>query len=121
MKQMGSLEKCFFCAVASGRKKEEVVFEDSNFVAFKDANPSAPVHILIAPKKHIGISGNNLAQREQASARIFSVAREIAKKLRVEDSYNLLMNAGHAATKSPNHLHVHLIGGWKSPTQVRHL
>jgi len=30
-----------------------VVYEDQDYMAFKDINPKAPVHILIIPKKHI--------------------------------------------------------------------
>ena len=28
-----------------------IVFEDSDFIAFKDINPRAPVHVLCVPKK----------------------------------------------------------------------
>lgn len=123
MKHMGMIKPevdCLFCDVAAGKKEENVVYEDDNFVAFEDANPSAPVHLLIIPRRHVGLSGD-VAAKEEILPRAFGIAREIAKKMGVEGSYKLLVNAGHSATVSPDHVHVHLIGGWKSPTDVRHV
>jgi len=123
MKHMGTIKfegNCLFCDVAAGKKEEKIVYEDENFVAFEDANPSAPVHLLIIPRRHVGLSGDAAAKGEILPM-VFGIAREIARKMGVEGSYKLLVNAGHSATVSPDHVHVHLIGGWKSPTEVRHI
>lgn len=111
---------CLFCDIASKRKEEKIVYEDEQFMAFHDVKPSADVHILIIPKAHVSIFGSG-DSREELSSKIFALARSIAKEMGVEDSYKLLINAGHSATKNPDHLHVHLIGGWESPTKVRHV
>jgi len=111
---------CLFCDVASGKKEEKIVHEDERFIAFEDANPSAPVHLLISPRAHVGLS-SGVAAKEEILADVFALAREIAKKLGVENSYKLLVNAGHRATVSPDHLHIHLIGGWETPTGVKHV
>jgi len=117
---IGKERDCLFCDIADKRKEEKIVYEDEQFMAFHDIKPSASVHILIIPKEHVSIFGPS-DSREELSSKIFALARNIAKEMGVEDSYKLLINAGHSATKNPDHLHVHLIGGWKSPTKVRHV
>jgi histidine triad (HIT) family protein len=117
---LGKEKDCLFCDIAAKRKQEKVVYEDDQFMAFHDIKPSAEIHLLIIPKEHVGIFGVGNS-REKISSEIFALARKIAKDMGVEDSYKLLINAGHSATKNPDHLHVHLIGGWKSPTKVRHV
>ncbi|HEB14086.1 MAG TPA: HIT domain-containing protein [candidate division WWE3 bacterium] len=117
---LGKEKDCLFCDIAAKRKQEKVVYEDDQFMAFHDIKPSAEIHLLIIPKEHVGIFGVSNS-REKLSSEIFALARKIAKDMGVEDSYKLLINAGHSATKNPDHLHVHLIGGWKSPTKVRHV
>lgn len=112
---------CIFCEIANKKKKEEIVFEDAEFIAFKDTNPSAPVHLLIIPKKHVGIGSCDMEGKSDVCGKIFPLAREIAQEMGVADSYKLVMNAGYSASETPDHLHVHLIGGWKSPTEVRHV
>lgn len=114
-------KECLFCDIASKKKKEKIVYEDNRFVAFHDIKPSAPVHLLIIPKVHIGVTGCDIKGRCDVSCDIFDIARKIAEKMGVGDSYKLVTNAGYSATKAPDHLHVHLIGGWKSPTEVEHV
>lgn len=123
MKNMGTVnpeDNCLFCDVAAGKKEEKIVYKDGDFVAFEDANPSAPMHLLITPRRHVGLS-SDVSAKEEILPRVFGIARKIAQKMGVGGSYKLLINAGHSATVSPEHVHVHLIGGWKSPTDVRHV
>jgi histidine triad (HIT) family protein len=47
------MTNCIFCKIASKQIPADIVYEDENYIAFKDINPKAPVHILIIPKKHI--------------------------------------------------------------------
>ena len=44
---------CIFCKIASGEIPAGKVYEDDEFVAFKDIHPAAPIHILLIPKAHI--------------------------------------------------------------------
>jgi histidine triad (HIT) family protein len=112
---------CIFCKIAGKKKKEEIVFENEEFLVFKDANPSAPVHLLIIPKEHLGAASCDIEGRSSVCGKIFPLARQIAQKMGVEDSYKLVMNAGYSASETPDHLHVHLVGGWESPTEVKHV
>ena len=44
---------CVFCKIVDKQIPAEIVYEDDKYLAFKDINPKAPIHILIIPKKHI--------------------------------------------------------------------
>ena len=44
---------CIFCKIVSGAIPSKKIYEDEDFVAFHDINPSAKVHFLIVPKLHI--------------------------------------------------------------------
>lgn len=117
---IGLKKECLFCDIAEGKKEEKIVAQNERYLAFPDANPSAPVHLLIIPRVHIGINGG-AEEKKHALDGILSFAREVAKKMGIGSSYKLLVNAGYSATKTPDHVHVHLVGGWKSPTEVRHI
>jgi histidine triad (HIT) family protein len=110
---------CLFCDIAQKKKEEKIIYEDDLFVAFYDANPQAPIHLLIIPKEHVSVTGCDIKGRCNVSCKLFSVARKIAEMLKIEGSYKLLLNAGYSASKAPDHLHVHLLGGWESPTETR--
>ena len=46
------MSDCIFCKLANGEIPTEFLYEDENVVAFKDAHPLAPVHVLVVPKTH---------------------------------------------------------------------
>ena len=46
-------EKTLFEKIADREIPADIVYEDSLCLAFADANPQAPTHLLIIPKKEI--------------------------------------------------------------------
>ena len=44
------MAKCIFCRMVDGEIQPDVVYEDENILAFRDANPQAPTHVLLIPK-----------------------------------------------------------------------
>lgn len=44
---------CVFCKIVEGTLPSSKVYEDELVVAFWDAHPAAPIHILIVPRTHI--------------------------------------------------------------------
>lgn len=46
------MSDCVFCQIGSRELPAMVVYEDREFLAFRDINPQAPVHILVVPKRH---------------------------------------------------------------------
>jgi len=105
---------CIFCKIVRKEIPAEFVYEDDIFAVFKDIHPSAPVHLLIVPKEHFEIQGGDLG-------RVFALSHRLAEEAGVLDGYKLVTNAGPGAGQTVDHLHIHLIGGWKSPTEVRHV
>jgi galactose-1-phosphate uridylyltransferase len=50
---MPETKDCIFCKIITGEIPSKIVFEDELLIAIEDINPTAPVHILIIPRKHI--------------------------------------------------------------------
>ena len=42
-----------FEKIANREIPADIVYEEEDFMAFRDVNPQAPVHVLIVPKRHI--------------------------------------------------------------------
>jgi histidine triad (HIT) family protein len=102
--------ECIFCKMVKGEIKCNKVYEDDEFLAFRDINPQAPVHILVIPKKHI----EKLYQTEEISllGNLLHIASKIAKDERIEESgYRVVINTNRNAGQSVEHLHLHLLGG----------
>ena len=88
----------------------EIVLEDEDFIAFHDANPQAPVHVLIIPKRVIPRVGEACARDAHLLGRMLVASQKIAKKLGVlESGYRLVINNGPDAGESVPHLHIHLL------------
>jgi histidine triad (HIT) family protein len=104
--------ECIFCRIVAGEVASDIVYQDGDFLAFRDAMPVAPVHVLIIPKAHI-TSVNELTddQRDVAGGLIM-VARTVAEKERIAGrGYRLIVNCGREGGQVVPHLHLHLIGG----------
>lgn len=104
---------CIFCNIINKNSPADIVYEDEDFVVFKDIKPSAPTHLLLLPKTHI-VSVNHLEEKhKELIADLFFLAKKIAKEQGVDDGYRLFFNVGRKSGQIVNHLHLHLIGGWK--------
>ncbi|MEA2081377.1 MAG: histidine triad nucleotide-binding protein [Elusimicrobiota bacterium] len=103
-------KECLFCAIASGDVKADVVYRDSDTVAFRDLDPKAPDHVLIIPLKHISSLGDTTDEDTPLMGKLINTARKVAEKLSLE-SYRLVINNGADAGQSVFHLHAHLLGG----------
>lgn len=92
----------------------EIVYQDDLVTAFKDINPSAPVHILIVPNHEIETVDDVTAGDEQALGRLFTAARQIARDMGIaEQGYRLIINCREHGGQEVYHLHMHLLGGRK--------
>ena len=99
----------------------EIVYKDDRVTAFRDINPQAPIHVLIAPNKEIP-SVNDVEEDDEALVgHMFTVAKKVAKKEGIaENGYRLLINCGRHGGQEVPHLHMHLFGGrYLGPMLVR--
>jgi len=105
---------CLFCKIVNREIPSEFLYEDDDFVVFRDINPAAPVHLLVVPKKHIR-SINDLQNEDGAIlSGLFMIAKDMAEEQGVNESgYKLLFNVEKGGGQEIFHLHLHLIGGWK--------
>ena len=104
---------CIFCKIVSGEIKADFLYKGEDLLAFKDINPSAPVHILIIPKKHIRSINDIEEQDGTLISKIFMRAKQIAKDQGIDKSgYKLVFNVERGGGQFVFHLHLHLLGGW---------
>lgn len=102
---------CIFCKIIRGELPARKVYEDDLTVAFWDAYPTAPIHVLIVPKEHIPTL-NDIAEDETLLCHLGLVAKRIAKDLGVDQSgYRFFINVNRGGGQVILHLHVHLMAG----------
>ena len=89
----------------------DIVFENDRIIAIKDKFPTAPVHLLIMPKKEIKDIQSASKEDLILIGECVTVAQELAKKFNVQDGYRLITNNGSSAGQTILHLHFHLLGG----------
>lgn len=106
---------CIFCRIARGEIPSRKVYEDEEIFAFHDINPSAPVHFLMIPKKHIP----SLARVAVEDAALLGRMMVLAPKLALEQGCNpypdggfrVMVNTGTEGGQEVHHLHLHVKGG----------
>ena len=107
-------EECLFCRIISREIPSDIVYQDDEFLAFKDIHPQAPTHILIIPKTHFDSLVEISDQQEKLMGRLVIIAKKLAEKEGVAKSgYRLVLNCGAEGGQVVPHLHLHLIGGRK--------
>ncbi len=103
---------CIFCGIINKQDSADIVYEDEQFIAFRDINPDAPVHLLIVPKKHIP-SVNDLKSKDtELVGKLILAAKKVAEQQNIADGYKLNFNVGRKGGQLVDHLHLHLMGGW---------
>ena len=103
---------CLFCKIINGEIPSEKVYEDEFVYAFNDISPTAPVHVLIVPKKHISTINDIKEEDVNLIGRIYIAAKKIAKEKGIaEDGYRVVTNCNKNAGQTVFHIHYHLIGG----------
>ncbi|MEK6201135.1 MAG: histidine triad nucleotide-binding protein [Desulfobulbaceae bacterium] len=102
---------CLFCKIIAGEVPAEILYEDDEFLAFRDISPQAPVHFLVIPKKHIVGPAFMEAEDEQLIGRMMRVGSQLAADLDLVDGFRLIFNNGAAAGQTVFHIHLHILGG----------
>jgi histidine triad (HIT) family protein len=89
-----------------------IVYEDDLCVAFHDANPQAPTHILVIPKKEIPRLAAAGTDDKALLGHLLFTAREVARKEGIgESGFRIVINSGPHGGETVPHLHVHVLGG----------
>lgn len=100
---------CIFCKIIRKEIPARVVYENDAVMAFHDANPKAPVHVLIVPKTHIPSVDHLTPKDAPLVGALFSAASSVARLSGAEDGYKLAINVGRKGGQIIDHLHLHLL------------
>jgi diadenosine tetraphosphate (Ap4A) HIT family hydrolase len=102
-----------FAQILRHELPSERVFEDDEFVAFRDIAPQAPVHIVLIPRGEPPPSAAQLTERdaEWVGRMVVRAARIAAEEGLAEEGYRLVMNSGALAGQTVEHFHMHILGG----------
>jgi len=105
-------EDCIFCQIAARQLPADIVYEDEDFLAFRDILPRAPTHVLVIPKAHITSVAELGEEQEELPGRLVILAKKLAEKEGIAGKgYRLVINCGTEGGQLVPHLHLHLIGG----------
>lgn len=103
--------KTIFQKIIDREIPANIVYEDDQCLAFRDIAPQAPTHVLVIPKQPI----IGLAAVEEVDgpllAHLLLVARNLARELKLDGGYRVVINQGADGGQSVDHLHLHLLGG----------
>lgn len=106
------MSDCLFCRIVEGRIPAARVMETEDWVAFRDIDPQAPVHVLVVPRRHISTLNDLAPEDAGLVGKLVLGAREIAQRENIAaEGYRLVMNCNAGAGQTVFHIHLHLLGG----------
>lgn len=103
------VEDCIFCKIVAGDIPAKVVYSNDEVVAFEDANPKAPTHVLVVPRTHVADIGA-LGADAQASAAVVAGIGAVARELELP-WYRTVFNTGSGSGQTVFHVHAHVLSG----------
>ena len=90
----------------------DIVYEDEKFLAFKDINPQAEVHILVIPKVEISSLESVTEKDVQLLGELQVLISKLAKELGISKSgYRVITNVNKNGGQEVFHIHYHIVGG----------
>lgn len=103
-------DKCLFCRIVSGEVLAAVVMQDEHCIAFRDINPQAPTHVLVAPKAHV--ASLDAPADAELLGRVLLMAADVARHEGIaKPGYRTVINTNAGAGQTVFHLHAHVLGG----------
>lgn len=103
----GSDQPCVFCAIVRGEAAAEVVHRSDTVVAFLDAHPLFPGHVLLVPAVHVQTWDElpaELAHEWLTTSQALQRAVEAAT-----GAEGALLLTNNVVSQSVPHLHLHVI------------
>ncbi len=98
---------CTFCAIAEGRVRGWIVFEDADRLAFLDHRPLFPGHLLVVPRPHFETLVDLPPERIGGLvALVRELADAVVQGLGADGSFVAVNNR---VSQTVPHLHVHVV------------
>ncbi|SKC68336.1 HIT domain-containing protein [Krasilnikoviella flava] len=101
---------CLFCKIVAGDVPADVVASTDRVIAFRDIDPKAPVHVLVAPREHHGDVATLAAADPALLAEVVQLADRVAGDL-ADGQFRFVFNSGPRAGQSVFHVHGHVLAG----------
>jgi histidine triad (HIT) family protein len=98
---------CLFCRLV---REGDHVRKGDGFVAVRDINPKAPVHLLVLPERHVETFRDIGAFDADETKRMLEFVAETARDAGLDD-YRVVVNVGERGGQTIFHLHWHVLGG----------
>ena len=103
--------KTIFKRIIDREIPADVVYEDDECLAMRDIAPQAPVHVLLIPKREIA-SIDDLTDGDAALlGHLWLVIRNLARQMKLDRGYRVVVNCGGEGGQTVDHLHFHLLAG----------
>ena len=100
-------DDCLFCSIV---REGTYVRKANGFVAIKDINPKAEVHLLVIPEHHVESFREVADFSARESKKMLEFVADTAREVGLTD-YRVQVNVGPGAGQTVFHLHWHILGG----------
>ena len=98
---------CIFCEIAAGRVPAQIVYQDSDVVAFLDTHPLFPGHVLLCPRVHYVTLTDLYAD---LIAPLFLKVQVMAKAVEIAlDAEGTFIAINNRVSQTVPHLHIHVV------------
>ena len=112
MKDRKHVSACLFCRIVARELPADIVYEDTEVLAFRDIRPKYPVHLLVVPKVHLAGVADLHVEHEPLAGKLLRIGAHLARREGIANSgFRLLTNEGPDAGQVVQHLHLHVLGG----------
>jgi histidine triad (HIT) family protein len=106
------MSECLFCSIVAGEIPADILHSDDEFLAFRDINPQAPVHVLVIPREHYATAADLSAASPGLAGKMIQTVTDLAAEFGIAtDGYRIVVNTGDAGGQTVHHVHTHLLGG----------
>jgi histidine triad (HIT) family protein len=103
---------CLFCKIVQGNIPADKVYEDDEFLAFRDINPQAPSHVLVIPKRHIARITDAKPEDAALLGRLLLAANEVGRREGIaEPGMRYVISTNAQGGQLVFHIHLHVLGG----------
>jgi histidine triad (HIT) family protein len=99
-------DDCLFCRLY---REGDHVSSAKGFVAIRDINPAADVHLLVLPEHHVDTFRDVGELGAEEAKRMLEFVAQVAREAGLED-YKVQVNVGPSAGQTVFHLHWHVLG-----------
>lgn len=102
--------KTLFERIIAREIPAKIEHEDEHCIVIHDIEPQAPVHFLVIPKKALPRISEAAPEDQQLLGHLLLTAAAVARQLKLDAGYRVVVNCGPDGGESVPHLHVHVLG-----------